>query len=150
MAQRLDVQYVNYYTAGSSALKIAPAIPLKTVELPKRKKIKRIIVRIDPVAVAGILMAAVMMVLMVVGVSQLISVRNAEVSMASYVDALQAENEELCAAYEAGYDPQDVEKTALALGMVPAEQVQQVTIQVEKPVAEESENFFTFLTGLFA
>ena len=154
MAQRVDVRYVNLYTAGSSALKVAPAIPLKTLEVPRKRRAKRITLCIDPVAAAGILMAVVMSILMTVGVFQLVSVRNSEVVMASYVDTLQQENVVLRMAYEEGCNLEDVETTALALGMVPAEQVQQVKIQVEKPVTDEEssamKNLFTFLTGLFA
>ena len=154
MAQRIDVRYVNFCTAGSSALKVAPAIPLKTLELPKKRRAKRITLRIDPVAAAGIVMAVVMSVLMTVGVCELVSARNSEVVMASYVDSLQQENAPLRTAYEEGCDLEDVERTALALGMVPAEQVQQVKIQVQTPATDKNsgamQNFFTFLTGLFA
>lgn len=154
MAQRVDVRYVNFYTAGSSALKVAPAISLKTLELPKKRRAKRVTLRIDPVAAAGILMAVVMSILMTVGVFQLVNVRNNEVAMAAYVDTLQTENEALRMAFEEGCNLNDVETTALALGMVPAEQVQRVKLQVEKPAADEEsgaiKNLFTFLTGLFA
>lgn len=150
MAQRLDVQYVNFYTAGSSALKVAPAIPLETIQLPKRKKIKRITLHVDVVALAGILLAAVMMVLMAVGVSELISLRQSEVAMATYVNTLTAENEALRAEYEEGIDPEAIEKTALSLGMIPAEQAQRMNIRVEDPsvkLEEKTNNFFGFLTG---
>lgn len=153
MAQQLDVRYVNFYTAGSSALKIAPAIPQETVTLPKKIKRKRLTLYIDPVAIAGILVAATMMILMTVGVVELATLRQDEVVMASYVDVLQTENESLREEYEAGYDPQEIEKTALALGMIPAEQAQRLSIRVEEPVKESKSafrNFFTFLTGLFA
>ena len=35
MAQRLSVQYVQFYTDGSAARKFAPLAPLKTMKLPK-------------------------------------------------------------------------------------------------------------------
>lgn len=154
MAQNLDVRYVTFNTAGSSALKVAPAIPLKTLALPSRKKRKRITLYLDPVATAGIVMAAIMLILMAVGVSRLNRVRNSEAVMAAYVDTLQAENEALQAEFEAGFDLKEVEKNALALGMVPASQAEQGKIQVASPNTEEKSgalaNFFTFLTKLFA
>ena len=153
MAQRLDVQYVNFYTAGSSALKVTPAIPLETIQLPKRKKIKRITLHVDVVALAGILVAAVMMVLMTVGVCELISLRQEEVMMASYVDTLSAENAAIRAEYAAVIDAEEIEKTALSLGMIPAEDAQRMEIQIENPdkgSEAETENFFAFLTGIFA
>ena len=153
MAQRLDIQYVDFCTVGSSALKAAPVMPLKTLALPKRKKLKRVTIRVDLVAAAGILMATVMMILMMVGVSQLVSLRQSEIAMASYVDTLQTENQRLEAEYEAGIQLEEIEKNALALGMIPAEQVQRVSIRIEEP-AEESKNvfesLFLLLTGLFA
>ena len=74
--------------------------------------------------------------------------------MESYVERLQAQNEALTETYKAGYDLQEVQKMALALGMVPQEQVEHVTISVSVPQIEEApgtwERFTTFLTGLFA
>lgn len=153
MAQRLDIQYVDFCTVGSSAIKTAPVLPLKPFSLPKRKKLKRVTIRVDLIAVAGILMAAVMMILMTVGVSQLVSLRQSEIAMASYVDTLQTENQRLETEYEAGFQLEEIEKNALALGMIPAEQVQRVSIRVEEPAKETGnvlESFFVFLTGLFA
>ena len=68
---------------------------------------------------------------------------------------LQAENEALAAQYAAGYDLEAVEQMALALGMVPKEQVEQVSISVSVPqeIVEEPglwERIYTFLTGLLA
>ena len=54
MARQMDVQYINYYCAGSAALKVAPAIPLNTLELPQKKRAKKVVVRVDPIACAGI------------------------------------------------------------------------------------------------
>ena len=154
MARQPEVQYIRFYTDGSAARKIAPLAPFKTIKLPKPKKHKRITLRIDPVAIAGIVMSVVMLVLMLVGAAQLNSTRNELYAMATYVDALQQENRSLEATYSQGYDLEAVEKTALALGMVPKEQVQHITIQVP-PVETEKmpgawEQFCTFLTGLFA
>lgn len=154
MAQKVDIRYVSYYTGGSAAKKIAPVQPLKTMKLPRIKIMKRITLRIDPVATAGIVMAAVLMILLCVGVTQLQTVRHEAAQLAAYVDTLQVENEALYAQFNAGYDLESVEKTARALGMVPMEEAQRVSIQVENvdtPVKTGAwERFFTFLAGLFA
>ena len=155
MAQRTDIQYIRFYTEGSTARKIAPVDLRKTIRLPKiQKKYKRHTLYIDPVAIAGIAMAVVMMVLMLVGVTQLVNTRQQLQTMASYVDTLQQENASLQATYESGYDLEAVEQTALALGLVPKEQVRHVTIRVpsEEVTVQPSpwEQFYTFLTGLFA
>lgn len=154
MAQKVDVRYVSYYTVGSTAKKIAPVVPLKTMKLPRIKSRKRITVRIDPVATAGIVMAAVLLVLLAVGVTQLQSARQETAQLAAYVDTLQVENTALRAEFEAGYDLETVEKTALALGMVPMDEVERVSIQVQDVETSGQpgvwERFFTFLAGLFA
>lgn len=154
MAQRLDVRYVSYYTDGSAARKAAPVQPFVTAKLPRVKKQKRIVVHVDPVATAGILLSAVMLVLLIVGAVQLSSTRENAARMEAYVQTLQQENAELTATYESGYDLEDVRKTALALGFVPKDQVKHVTLQLPKTVEKETpgawERFCTFLTGLFA
>ena len=155
MAQKVDVRYVSFYTGGSAAKKIAPVQPLKTIKLPRIKKFKRITLHIDPVATAGIVMAAVLMILLCVGVTQLQSARRETVQLAAYVDTLQTENAALRAEFDAGYDLETVEKTALALGMVPMDEVQHITIdmpqvQMEQPEPGTWQRVWTFLTGLFA
>ena len=154
MAQQLDVRYVNYYCAGSSALKVDPLIPLKTSVLPQKKVAKKVVLHIDPLAVAGIFMAMVMTILMAVGFVQLSEARAAEIEMAAYVASLQEENEVLQNTFETGYNLERVEEVALALGMVPKEDLQTVTISVAEPV-QETENggwhiFWTAIVDLFA
>ena len=154
MAAKVDVRYVSFYTTGSAAKKIVPVMPLKTIKLPRLRKIKPVVLRIDPVAFAGIAMSAILFVLLTVGIFQLQSARQETARLAAYVDTLQVENETLRSEYEAGYDLETVEKTALALGMIPVEEAQRVSIQVqdiETPAKTGVwEGFFTFLAGLFA
>lgn len=154
MAQHVDVRYVSYYSAGSSALKVAPAIPLKTLTLPRKRKAKKMVLHVDPVAYAGILMAAVMTILLFVGFVQLNEAHNEEIAMAAYVATLERENQELKNTFESSYDLEHVEEVALALGMVPADQLKTVTIKTEAPVAEPEPSgwsvFWTSITSLFA
>lgn len=154
MARHPNVQYIRFYTDGSAARKVEPVAPLKTIKLPKIKKSKRITVHIDPIAVAGIVMAAVMLVLMMAGVTQLRGAREQMQVMASYVDTLTQENEQLQQTLSQGYNLDEIQRTALALGLVPKEQVRHVSIQVPQPQVEEEpgawEQLYTFLVGLFA
>jgi len=154
MARQPDVQYIRFYTDGSAARKVAPVAPLNTIKLPKIKKHRRITLHIDPIAIGGIVMAAVMLILMLVGVAQLTNTKQELALMQSYVQTLQQENISLESTYEQGYDLEAVEKTALALGFVPKDEVTHVTIRVPQPQIEEEpgawEQFYTFLTGLFA
>ena len=66
MAAKVDVRYVSFYTAGSAAKKIVPVMPIKTIKLPRLRKIKPVVLRIDPVAFAGIAMSAILFVLLII------------------------------------------------------------------------------------
>ena len=154
MARHPEVQYIQFYTDGSAARKVATAAPIKTMKLPRVKKLKKITLHIDPVAIAGIVMAAVMLVLMAVGVAQLSSTRTQLQTMTAYVNTLEQENASLKAEFSQGYDLESVERTALALGFVPKEEVEHITIRVPDMHEEVQlgpwQRFYTFLTGLFA
>lgn len=154
MAQQLEVRYVNYYCAGSSALKVAPAIPQKKLAIPRKKKVRNRVIHIDPVAYAGIAMAVLMTIFMFVGFAQLNAAQKEEIAMASYVETLRQENKELTATFEAGYDLAQVEEVALALGMVPANDLKKVIIEDVEPVQEPEQskwnNFWTSIVDLFA
>ena len=156
MAQRVDVQYINFYTQGSAAKKLQPAAKPQTGTLPqiKKRKIQRIY--IDPVAILGTVVAVCMLVMMMVGISQLRTEQQRTAEMTAYVEQLQAENTALQTQYEEECDLEAIEKTALALGMIPQPQASHTSIQVEVPVVENNmpatiwQRIGTFLTGLFA
>ena len=156
MAQCVDVQYIHFYTQGSAARKLQPAVKPQTGTLPqiKKRKIQRIYV--DPVAALGTVVAVCMLIMMMVGINQLRVEQQKTADMAAYVEQLQAKNTALQAQYEEECDLEAVEKTALAMGMIPQPQAAHTSIQVEVPVAEDQmqasvwERIGTFLTGLFA
>lgn len=153
MARKFDIQYVHFQTDGNAARQVARVEPLHTVKLPKARKKKLIVIPVDPVATAGIFMAAIMFVMLTVGLVQLQDSRQDVKVMASYVETLREENAFLADTYESGYDIAQVEQTALALGLVPQEQVKKVVMRVPQPVEETPnawQQFYTFLTGLFA
>ena len=156
MAQHVDVQYVRYYTQGSAARQIQPAVKSQTGTLPqiKKKKIQR--VYIDPVATLGTVVALCMLIMMVVGISQLRAEQQRTAEMVAYVELLQQQNTALQVQYEEECDLEAVEKTALALGMSPQPQAAHSSIQVEIPVVENEmqatiwQRIGTFMTSLFA
>ena len=156
MARQPDIQYIRFATDGSAARKAEFLTPLKTIRLPKvkKQKQKRVTVHIDPFAFAGIVMAAVMMLLMVVGVVRLNAAQEQLDMMSGYVQSLNEENIQLRETFEEGCDLEQIERTALALGYVPQEQVEHITIQMPAPVVEQEQNgwerLYTFLVGLFA
>ena len=104
-------------------------------------------------AIAGILMAGIMLILMTVGVVELNRAQTEAAQMEAYVQTLQQENAALQMSFDEGYDIQQVEHMAKALGMVPGEQVQRISIQVPMEQEQNSgfwNNLTTFLAGLFA
>ena len=156
MAQKHDILYVNFYTDGSAAKKIAPAFPITQ---PKRKatakRHKKHVIYIDPVAVGSLIVAAVLLVMMAVGLTNLQNAQAEAQQMENYLSQLNQENIRIQEEFDSQVDLETVEKTALAMGMVPKDQVTTVPIQVDEihleAPAEETvwEKMYTVLTNLF-
>ena len=158
MARKSDIQYVSYYSSGSAARKIellppqpaAPAAPK-----PRPRPAKQQVVYVDPLALCSIAVAAVMLVLMAVGVFQLNQAYQQEQALSTYVSALEEENLRLQQEYDENLDLAQIEQAALALGMVPADQVEHLSVQVEVPETVQQEltwweSLQAFLASLFA
>ena len=154
MAQRADVQYIQFYTSGSAAKRIMPAISTYFRPLPKIKKRKAVRVCVDPIAIMGTLVAVCMLVMMLVGLNQLQLAQESTAQMESYVQRLEFENRQLKAEYAASCDLDAIEQTALALGMIPQAEAVHTEISIEVPQVEKPVTMWnrigTFLTGLFA
>lgn len=160
MALQPDIQYVPfYYVEGTAARKVerrtAPA-KAAPVPAPKRRRSRRKTVAVDPVAICGLLVVMVMLVSMVVGFARYSVSLERNAQMSQYISELEAENAQLQQQYTDGYDLEDIQDIAGALGMVPAEDAEQITIDVQPPQQETEaqmnfwESFTTFLAGLFA
>ncbi len=156
MAKQSSARYIEYYTEGSAAKKVAPVIPVKKIVKPKAYKRKRRVIFVDPVAIVGILVAFSMLLFMISGVRQLLNAQQSAMQMEQYVEYLGAQNESLVKQYEDGYDIADIEKKALAMGMIPKDNASEVSIptppaqQQEEEEASLWQKISTFLTGLFA
>ena len=138
MAQKLDIMYVNFYTDGSTARKVAPAFPV-TQPKPKtqvKHKTKRITIFIDPVAVCSLVVAAVLLIMMVVGLNQLQTANDQAQRMENYVNSLTQKNQELKDAYYSDMDLEQIRQTALALGMVPKDQATAPDILLEQDIVD--------------
>lgn len=159
MAKKHDILYVNFYTGGSAAHKIElappqPRYPEPTIA-PAAKPKQRIVIHVDPLALASIVVSAVLLVLMAVGAMTLTEAHARETRIAASLQTLAAENTRLQAEFDELYDPAAIEEAALALGMVPVEQVEHRTIRVApvEKVPEEPtlwEQVQDFFEGLFA
>ena len=154
MARRPDVEYIRYYTDGSAARQLERKTQKKHRPLPKIKKQQKYTLYIQPVALTGILRSAVLLVMMAVGSVELYHAQQQEKAMENYVQTLKRENAIDRAEYEETLNIEEIEKAALALGMIPQEQAQQITISIPMPEAVEETSFWektiVFLEGLFA
>ena len=154
MARRPDVQYIRYYTDGSAARQLELKPQKKKRPLPKVKKQPQHVLYIQPMAIVGILLSAVMLVMMITGSLELYHAKNEKEAMAKYVQKLSSQNMEDRAEYEESLDMETIEKSALAMGMIPQEQAKQITISIPMPEIQEEPGFWDktilFLEGLFA
>ena len=159
MARQPDVKYVRFYTDGSAARKVEVAGPIRKNALPpKTRKKKKIVLYVDPLAILGIFTAIIMLTIMFSSMAMLQNAKAETAAMEQYVTQLREENATLQNEYEDGYDIREVERTALALGMIPMEQAQHVTLEKDPaPVVQLEERqtdtwdwIYTLLTGLFA
>jgi len=138
-SRKPDIQYITeFYVHGSEArvLELKPRRKRTKTVLPKTAPQQKIRLGVDPVAICGIVMAAVMLVVMVVGVFQYLEVCDDYRLMKDHVISLQNENIRLTQEYQAGYELEDVRIKAVGLGMIPKEQAEVVTIH---PVIPEIE-----------
>ncbi len=154
MAQKTTVNYVNFFTAGSEAVKFDPQPIIKReVTLPKPRRKKKLVIRSDPMVVLGVSVAAVLMVVMLVGLGNLINAHRQTVQMQQYVENLQQENAALEQQYREAYDPEEIREIAAAMGMIPIEQAPKVYITVPAQTVQEPtawERFTAMLADIFA
>ena len=157
MARKPEVQYV-YYTDGSAARALEPAI----LPSPRRNRARRYntqvqeqqVVEIEVLPIVCIAVCAVMLAVMIFGVTQLREAYRMEAQLEAYVAQLEQTNAERLAEYESSIDIEAVEQKAVALGLVPIEQVQHMTIRVQKADVVVEQSFFaqiiSVLAGIFA
>jgi hypothetical protein len=155
MARQPDIQYVRFYTDGSAArkLELQPQKKKTRTPLPQRPRVRRekkTVVAIDPISMFATLVAGIMLIAMVVGMLQLGDINADNQKMEAYISDLHAENVALRAEYEAGYDLADVEEKALAMGLVPIDQVEKVVIEMPEPVSEPEPTFWENVGAFFA
>ena len=160
MAYKYNIQYVNFYTHGSAAKKIAPVQSAPKVTLPKPKKRKRKVIFVDPVAILGIAVAVCMLVMMFVGLGQLQKERENAQKMYEYATYLDNRNQELSVQYRENCDLEEVERTAVAMGMKPQDQVPQTVVHIPAQTPEQADTqpqkvtlltqLYTILSGYFA
>ena len=157
MNQKPKIQYVGqFYVHGSEAraLQLQEEKRQAKTKLPLARIQKIEKVYIDPVALAGIAVAVVMLVTMVLGAIQIKRDWDQYERVSSYVSELKRENARLSHAYHLSYDLEDIKTKALAMGMVPKSELQTMAVNVTVPEPEveltRMEEVRLFLEGLFA
>ncbi len=159
MARKPDIQYVGqFYVPGSEArqLELKPQQKPSGFKAPKFLRQEKVEILVDPVALASIVVAVVMLVLMVASIFQYVSAVQAYESMQEYIVELRDDNARLNHDYRTSgdYDLEYVEKTALALGYMPADQAEHIRVNVELPQTEAEPTVWDdirwFFRSLFA
>jgi cell division protein FtsL len=147
---------IHFYTDGSAARQIEPEQPQKRKSrLPKMRRNSQPVICYDPVAMLSLAVTAVMFVLLVAGVVTLCYTRAEAYRMEQYVTELEQQNTRLRQEYADSYDPEIIRQEALAMGMIPKEEAQQITVTVQVPAPTPAEPDFweqvhRFFTSLFA
>lgn len=153
MARKQESRYIQYYV-GTAAPKLLPQQPKKNkTKLPKVYKQQSYTVHVDPLALGGILVSAVMLILMAVGMFTLESAQKELQATKESVDTLQSVNLQLEEKYHSRYNLDEVKEAALGLGMIPVEEARHITISVPEETVQENtlwESINIFLDGLFA
>ena len=162
MARKADIQYVHhYYTAGTAAKKVAvKAEPKQKKPLPLFEPLmmaepdQKVIVKIDPLSAAATLVAVALVVMMVVSLFQYSAAHQRNVELQEYVYTLSDENVRLEQKYRSGFDLNEIEAQALALGMIPVKEAQTITVSGSVPAHEAEptrwERVRLFMSDLFA
>lgn len=134
MAERDKIEYVRYYAPGSAAHKVEPEPqrPAKPRTAPKPKA-EKIAVPFDPVAVFGTTVAIVMILCVFWGFAQVNHLNDQIAGMESAISGLKSEQYTLQKEFSASIDLEDIRTTALAMGLVPMEEVRHITITVPQP-----------------
>ena len=156
MNQKPKIQYVGqFYVHGSEARKLQQEEKRQAktkLPLARIQAIEKIYV--DPVALAGIAVAVMMLVTMVLGVIQLKKDWNQYEQVSAYVSELKKENARKSHLYRTSYDLEDIRSKAVSMGLVPKNELQTMTVTVTVPVPEPEptrmEEIRFFLEGLFA
>ena len=142
MVRNPDIEYVNKFYVHGSEAKVIEFAPNKTkakTTLPKPLREKKTTIEVDPLALCGIVVALVMMVVMVAGLMDFKAAVEENHLVAEQLEELRNDNISLEYRYRSSFDLNEVEETAKALGMVPADTVPVVMMTVNVP--EQTEEY---------
>ena len=159
MKRGSDVRYIRYYSEGSEARQVDWKLPgrVHTKKVPKPRESRQPVLElhVDPMAVCGILAAAMLLITMTVGAVRLFRSMGEQKNLENYVTELRTENEKLEQTYRKGYDLDEIREKARIYGLVPMSQVETHQLHVEKETQEAEPPTFwqrvcDYFAGLFA
>lgn len=147
----VNSRYIQFYTPGSAAEKLRPALPEAPQAAPQRAKNKKRILYFDPAALLGAATAVVLMICMFVGLGAYNASCDEYMQMDRYVRSLEQQNKELTVQYKKGYDLEEIRLDAVLLGYVPESQVTHITLEVAPQEQAPEPGFWeVFLARIFA
>ena len=155
MVNKPEIQYIEqFFIPGSEAPQLQPKRGTEGVRKARVQQEKKIRILIDPVALFGLIVAVTMLILMAVGVHQYNAANQYHETVSEYLLELQDTNITREYQYRTKLDLNKIEEQARALGMIPAEEAQTITVHVVVPQPEPQptwwENVLWFIEGLFA
>ena len=157
MVQKPEIQYIGqFYVYGSEAREAAPRQPRRKSKylLPDIRPHQERRIYVDPVALCAMVVAVVMLVALAMGAVQISESWHEYDAMEQYLMELKKDNSQLEHTYREGFDLEEIESAALALGMIPATEAQVISVKVTIPEPEPEptawDDFVWFLQGLFA
>ena len=156
MADKPKIQYVGqFYVYGSEAKKVAVEEPKKEkVSLPLPDLKKERLIRVEPVAIIGIVAAMVLFVVMIMGALSIQSAWQDFRVAKDHLEQVQARHHAVESRYEESYSLEEIKSVAENMGLVPVSQVKHLTVTVTmpepEPVRTQWDDFVWFLEGLFA
>lgn len=157
MVQKPEIQYIGqFYVYGSEARQAAPKQSQRKSKylLPEIRPQREQWIYVDPVALCAMVVAVVMLVALALGALQISESWREYDAMEQYLVELKKENSQLEHTYREGFVLEEIESAALALGMIPATEVEVIPVKVTVPEPEAEptawDEIVWFLTGLFA
>lgn len=146
----VNSRYIQFYTPGSAAEKLRPALPDESNAAPRRARNRRPILYVDPAAILGVVTAVVLMIAMFVGVAAYNASCEEYAQMDNYIRSLERQNKELTASYKENYDLEEVRLDAVLMGYVPESEVLHITLDTPAAEPEPEPTIWQMLSRLFA
>ena len=121
---------------------------------PRPKRRPKTKIYVDPMALAGLVVAAGMRVVMTMGIMEFSAVCKEHQQLQKDLTALRDANVEMMHDYRTSYELSEIEETARALGMIPISEAKTITLKVTVPQPQPEptlwDDFIWFISGLFA